>query len=333
MKVLLTGGTGFIGRPLAARLVARGWEVVALVRRPASVEAAELAALGARLTPGDVTDPAAVRAAMTGAERVVHNAGWYEFGLQREAAARMRAVNVEGTETVLATAAALGVARAVHVSSIVAFGPTGRLVADETFERRVRPGTVYEATKAEAHEIARRWQARGLPLVIACPAGVIGPGDHSSVGHLARWYLRHRLPPGLLPRGSRAIVHVDDVAEAIALAVERGRDGESYILAGGNESLREMHRRWTRFPGGSRRWLALPRPLAAAACAVAEPVQRLFGWPVVLSREVLATGCEDYLYSGAKAERELGIRCRDPDSAWRDTLTAELARRCGGAPR
>src|SRR3970282_1470973 len=101
MKVFLTGGTGFIGQPLTQSLMARGWNVVALVRNSSSPPARALTKMGARCVAGDVTDRESMRAAMTGADIVVHNAGWYEFGVQGNARKLMRAVNVTGTDNVL----------------------------------------------------------------------------------------------------------------------------------------------------------------------------------------------------------------------------------------
>ena len=98
MKVFLTGGTGFIGTRLTHALVKRGGSVTVLTRSGTSPAAA---ATGVK---GDVTDPASLRAAMAGADRVIHNAGWYELGLTQSDKARMQAINVQGTENVLSLA-------------------------------------------------------------------------------------------------------------------------------------------------------------------------------------------------------------------------------------
>ena len=74
MRVFLTGGTGFIGRPLTRQLLQRGWRVTALVRNPDSVAARAIQADGADVVPGDITDRASMRDTMTGADLVVHNA-------------------------------------------------------------------------------------------------------------------------------------------------------------------------------------------------------------------------------------------------------------------
>jgi nucleoside-diphosphate-sugar epimerase len=327
MRVFLTGGTGFIGRRLTRQLVQRGWSVTAVVRRPESADARELAALGVALARGDVMDADSMSQPMSGADVVIHNAGIYEFGLGASATRAMWEVNVDGTSKVLGLASDLGIGRVVHVSSIVATGPTppGQ-VMDERYERVVPPASPYEASKARADEIAREYQLHGAPVIIVCPAGVIGPGDHSGLGHMVRWYLRGFLPPLLFAsKGTRAEVHVDDCAEGIALAAELGVVGERYILSGGVMSHGDMIALWRRAPGGFPYLGELPRPLAWLTCVMAEQVQRLLGLPPVLNREFLRAGYSHYGYSGAKAERELGARFRSVEQAVMDTLWAEHA--------
>lgn len=322
MRVFLTGGTGFIGKPLVQALRRRNWQVIALVRRPDSPEARAIASLGVQLVHGNVTNRESMREAMRGADIVIHNAGAYEYGLTPEATRQMQVINVDGTRNVLDLALELGVAKIVHVSTIVAAGRTDQQIVDESFERRYPASTTYEATKADAHQIALEYQRQGAPISIASPAGVVGPGDHSSLGYLARMYVRgYGLP--LMPTGRRATVHVDDCAEAIALTAEKGKTGENYILSGGVMSYREMFETWKAAPGGPKFMLYLPRMIGEIGCGPMEPLQRLLRLPNVLSREVFTVGSVNWCYSGAKAERELGVHFRDARQAWLDTLEGE----------
>jgi dihydroflavonol-4-reductase len=329
MRVFLTGGTGFIGKPLVQALRRRNWQVIALVRRPDSPEASVIASLGAQLAHGDVTNRESMCEAMRGADIVIHNAGSYEFGLTPEAARHMQVINVDGTKNVLGLALELGIAKIVHVSTIVAAGRTDLEIVDEGFQRRYPATTIYEATKADAHQVALEHQRRGAPISIASPAGVVGPGDHSSLGYLARMYVRgYGLP--LMPMGRRATVHVDDCAEAIALTAEKGKIAENYILSGGVMSYQEMFETWKTTPGGPKFMLYLPRPIGEIGCGLMEPLQRLLHLPNVLSREVFTTGSVNWCYSGAKAERELGLHFRDAQQAWLDTLEGERQRAQAG---
>jgi nucleoside-diphosphate-sugar epimerase len=169
MKVFLTGGTGFIGQPLAHALLAQGWNVVALVRRPDSPQARSLTKMGAQCVAGDVTNRDSMRAGMQDADMVVHNAGWYEFGLTGNGRQRMHAINVTGTDNVLSLALDLGIPRSVYVSSTIFWGETGPEVCDETCQRQKPYHSYYEQSKTEAHQIAQQYQQHGLPLIIVCP--------------------------------------------------------------------------------------------------------------------------------------------------------------------
>jgi dihydroflavonol-4-reductase len=330
MNVFVTGATGFIGRALVRTLRARGWQVTALVRRPDSAEARAVAALGATLAVGDVTDRESMRVPMTGADAVIHDAGVYEMGVNAAGRARMVAVNVDGTRNTLTLAQELAIPRLVYVSTAFAFGDSAGAVRDETWERQSVPLSPYEESKTIAHGIARELQGKGCPLVIACPVGVVGEGDHASLGHFARLYVRGLMPPIVFGDGRVSFVHVEDVAEALARCVERGRPGETYLLSGGVKPVRELLALWRSTPGGMKHiWWWMPKWLAVAWCALVEPLQRLLGLPVVFSADLARASFMDLQFSGAKAERELGMRFRDPDRAWLDTLAAERARRAG----
>lgn len=327
MKVFLTGGTGFIGQPLTQALLKRGWQVTALVRQPHSAEAQALQKLGATLAQGDVTNRESMRFAMTGADLVFHNAGVYEIGVTRAQAQRMRAINVDGTENVLSLAAELRIPKIVYTSTCNIYGDTGGPLVDETYQRTAPALTEYEQSKIDAHAIAVRYQRQGAPVTIACPAQVIGPGDHSAFGWFARMYVRGLLPPAVwAPETIFTFGYVDDVAEGMALVAERGRLDETYNTGGGQITVRRMFETWKRTPGGLKPFLWLPKPLAVFTGIITEPVLRLLGLPAFISREVVTASYTIFRHSSAKAERELGFTYRSPEQAWLDTLAGERAK-------
>ena len=328
--VFLTGGTGFIGQPLTASLLKRGWTVTALVRDPQGAAAQAIQQMGATLVQGDITKTAAIRPGMTGADVVIHNAGWYELDIGgREAEQRMQAINVDGTRHTLTLAYELGVPRIVHVSSIVAPGTTGDQLRDESYTRQAPPPSPYERTKTAAHQLALDLIQQGAPIMLAMPGAVIGPGDHANLGVLQRMYVRG-IAPALTIGGDyrRCQVYVDDCAEGIALIAEQDRIGESYILAAGNLSYRAIYDLWATTPGGMRQIAVMPKSLAVFSAMLAEPAQRWLRLPNLLSVEVARGAYTHYDYSGAKAMHELGWQPRDLRQAWLDTL-AEERRRAG----
>ena len=324
MKIFLTGGTGFIGRPLARALLGRGWKVTALVRSPDSPQARTLRALGTELVTGDVADRPSIRAGMSGADLVVHNAGSYEYGVSGKRRALMHAVNVTGTDNVLGEALDLGIRRTVYVSSTMYFGGTGQAARDETYRRHQPHRSFYERTKADAHEIALRYQQRGLPLIIVCPNGVVGPNDHSAYGYFLRLYLNRLLPPCAWgPEVIHSHVHVIDVAEGIALAAEKGRLGETYLLAGDPIRQRDLLQIWMTKPGRMKIRFYIPDWLAKAMFAPMEPLQRAVGLPAFISRETVSASMH-LNYSSAKAQRELGWVHRPARDMWLSIIDDEL---------
>ena len=325
MKIFLTGGTGFIGRPLTRCLIDRGWEVNVLVRKPESVDSKEIQSIGAILIPGDVTMKESMRNGMQGADVVIHNAGWYKFGICKKDHETMDKINIIGTQNTLELAIELGIKKIIYTSSILAFGRTGDIIADEQYVRQYPPLTYYEESKMRAHAFANELQKLGAPIIITCPAGVIGPGDHSGIGYLARMYVHHCLPPILwTPNGKLAHVYVDDAAESIARCVEYGKLGEIYILNNGNQTHREMSEDWKKCKGGCKKtWFWLPDSISVFLNTVAEPIQRFLGLPIVFCREFILSAKENWQFTAAKAERDLNMQFRSLEQAWCDTIEGE----------
>jgi dihydroflavonol-4-reductase len=329
MKVMITGGTGFIGRRLVAAALERGWQVSVLVRRPDGEPARRLAAQGASLVMGDITDRESLARALdvVRPSLLFHNAGWYELGLPRRARRKMWAVNVEATEVVLTLAAQAGVGKTVYTSTAIVFGDTRGEVADEQWVRAAEAQSTYETTKTEAHRVAQRHQRAGEPIVIVAPSQVVGPGDPSSFGHMARAYARGRVPRvGWAPDSTFTFGHVEDVAEGMVRAGEAGRPGETYLLGGHVMTVRDMMRIWAEAGGRKPPAVWLPRPIAVAQATLAGPLLRLAGQPAYLSPEAVCSSFVSLRFSSEKARRELGASFRPADQAWRETLQAELDR-------
>ena len=324
MKVFLTGATGYIGRPLARALLERGWHITALVRNLGSPEALALARFGAHLVAGDVTSRESVETAMRGAELVVHSAGHYEYGVNAAGRARMRAVNVVGTDHVLSAARTLNVAKTVYVSTVAAYGDSGRGPRDETFVRCAPCRTAYERTKTEAHELALGYQREGLPLLVVCPNGVIGPNDPSVWGYTLRLYLNRLKPPvSWSPRSVFSLVELSDLVRGVVLAAERGREGETYLLCGETVSFAGHLALWADVSGRGRVRAYLPPAVMAALFTPLEPLQRQAGLPAFISRETVKAAVNVY-YVSDKAQRELGWRHGSAKEMWQKTVAGEL---------
>ncbi|MGH2524099.1 MAG: NAD-dependent epimerase/dehydratase family protein, partial [Anaerolineales bacterium] len=261
MKAFVTGGTGFIGKHLIDHLLAHEYEVTALVR---TFERARALPRGMRTAPGDVTKRETMRAAMQGADVVFHVAALYTVGVRPKDRERMYRINVEGTQQVLELAAELGVSKIVYTSTGAVYGNTHGQVVDESYQPAGHAfASEYERTKYLAHyEVAVPLQQRGAPVVIVCPGMVYGPGDTSQWGRVLRLYARRRLPVMIGPDNALAWTHVDDVVAGHHLAAEKGRAGETYILAGPPLTYREFFRAAERATGLPAPRVWLPSQLA-----------------------------------------------------------------------
>jgi nucleoside-diphosphate-sugar epimerase len=320
VRCFLTGATGFVGSHLTAGLVAEGHEVHALVRSPAAAGA--LRALGVTLHEGDVTDKASIRRAMEGAERVFHVAGWYKIGLRdtRDAVP----VNVDGTRNVLEVMRDLGVPKGIYTSTLAVNSDTHGRVVDETYRFTGEHLSVYDATKAAAHQIAESLIATGLPLVIVQPGAVYGPGDASALHSTFAHFLQRKLP--LIPRGTAfAWGHVEDIARGHILAMERGEPGRNYFICGPVHTLEaavDLASDITGIPGPRIR---LNPTVVRVASRLVSPFDRLLPLPPAYTAEGLrVVGGTTYIGTNERARRELGWTVRPLREGLTETLRHEM---------
>lgn len=317
MKAFVTGGTGFIGRSLVRQLVARGYEVRALVRSEKG--AAEMHALGALVVPGDVTDRDSMRAAMRGCDVVFHLAAIYDYS--PGALAQCATINVEGTRNVLGLAHELRVPRTVYTSSLAVFGDTHGELPDETYRSDGPFLTEYDRTKWQAHyEVAEPLIRQGAPIIIVMPGAVYGPGDESWMADAMRLFHRGLLPivPG--PESVVTYAYVDDIAEGHILAAEKGRIGQSYILAGPAVPLGEMVDFWAQLTGKRPPSARIPARFVAPLAPVAGRLQPAFSLPQIFGEEIVRMMGVTYAGRADKARAELGWKPRPLQTGMLDTF-------------
>jgi len=258
VKVLVTGASGFLGRAVAAEIVAAGHSVRTFQRRPSGVPGAEDAL-------GSIVDASDTVHAVTGMDAVVHLAA--KVSLTGDPA-EFQAVNVAGTRALLAAAADAGVSRFVYVSSpSVAHAGTSIMGSGAEVADPGRARGAYARTKAEAELLALGADSAALAVVAVRPHLVWGPGDTQLIERIVDRARSGRLP--LLGHGAALIdtTYVDNAASAIAAALERAPEvhGRSYVITNGE-----------------------PRPVAelltgiCAAAGVRAPAWRV---PAVLARQ------------------------------------------------
>jgi nucleoside-diphosphate-sugar epimerase len=318
-RYFVTGATGFIGGEVVKQLVGRGHQVVALVRNLEGTEL--LTTLGVKLHAGDITNRATLGGPMTGVDGVFHIAAWYKLGTRYALAER---VNVEGTRNVLETMRELAVPRGVYTSTVAVLGDTGGVLADESTPSRGPGQTEYDRTKWTAHyEVAVPLMQQGVPLIIAMPGLVYGPGDMSGVRAMVLRVLRGKMP--IVPTGaSFAWGYIEDIARGLVLAMESGRVGESYCLTGPAHRLDDALTVVARLSGRKPPTFHAGPPVMRAA-AVGAAILESLGLPTPYPSEVLRllTGTS-WIASSEKAQRELGFTARPLEEGLTQTIEYEL---------
>jgi nucleoside-diphosphate-sugar epimerase len=321
MRAFVTGGTGFIGARMVAKLRERRHVVAALVRNPD--KATELQRDGVQLIEGDLTDVDAIRRGVEGSDAVFHGAAIYKVGIPKSQHEEMFETNVRGTERVLDAAIQAGVPKIVYVSTINVFGNTGGKVVDEHYERP-RNGflSYYDRTKYDAHQVALDRIDRGAPIVIVQPGGVYGPNDHSEVGNMIDQFRSGKLPAVPFPDTGLNMVHVDDVAEGCILAYEQGEPGESYVLGGEITTMRGILEKVAQIDGKKPPKRNLPTGLLKAMAPAGPVIGRVMGMAPNMRELISASDGVTYWAKDDKARTKLGYQPRDLETGLRQTLEA-----------
>jgi nucleoside-diphosphate-sugar epimerase len=252
--VAVTGATGFVGPHLVAALARHGWKIRLLVRRWSPLPS--LAGVEAELVLGDVSDKAALRRLVDGADTVIHAAGL----IKARRSSDFMAVNRDGTALVSALAPS---ARFVLLSSLAAREPL------------LSP---YGASKRAAEEVVA---GRSGPwLAVRAPA-VYGPGDRETLAYF-RAVARGFAPRPNLSDARLSLIHVADLAEALALAVERPPPASVCEIDDGREGgygYADMQAAAQVALGRTARTLAIPR-MAMDGIALVNGVSHALGGPV-----------------------------------------------------
>jgi dihydroflavonol-4-reductase len=322
-RVLVTGGSGFIGQHLVAALRRRG-EIVRVLdqRSPPTLFPSEF-------IEGTILDPGRVRRAMEGVDTVYHLAAishlWTRDRNDYED------VNHRGTLLVLAAAREMGVPNFIHCSTEAILFPTR---GSTELPARVEdmPGP-YTRSKFLAEQAAFEAARNGMHVVIASPTIPVGPGDHSFTAPTAMLSLFVHQPPALVLDCSLNLVDVRDAANGLILARERGQSGERYILGGENIRVRELARRVGRLCGRRTTPYPIPGPVALAAGIADEWFEgRVMNRRPHVSAEAVRVALRSIPLDISTAQVELGYDPRPINRALIDAV-AWLSGREASEPR
>lgn len=318
MRIYLTGGTGYIGRALARRLVEAGHEVRALVR--ATSNAQPLQDLGVATFVGDIHDRYSLREGMSGADWVIHAAADLDLTGPPE---RMRQTNIQGSENVASLAYKLGVGRFLSVSSMAYFGgsPDDGSLGTET-QRPMEPfPTLYSATKHSGELAIQEWTKQGLKVNTVYPSLVYGPpGKKEGANSLLRQLLKGRFPVLVGAARRTSWVFLDDVVDAMVRIVHGAEPGRNYLLTGDVTTLRSLVDRVCALGGVKPPRLSLPIGAARAAMALAGPFYKMKGRRPPVSPDQLDNLARHWAFDDTRARTELDWTPRTLDEGLPPTV-------------
>jgi dihydroflavonol-4-reductase len=314
MKVLVTGGTGFVGSHLVRRLLVRGHEVRCLVRPTSRLD--NLKGLPVELAEGSLSDLAALRRAASGCRVVYHCAADYRLWCKDPA--EMYSANVEGTRNVMQAASDADAERVVYTSTVGCLGLSKNgAAASELAPASLEDMTGhYKRSKFLAEREVESWIARGLPVVIVNPSTPVGEMDikPTPTGKIIVDFLRGKMF-GYVETGMN-LIDVRDCAEGHILAAERGRVGEKYILGSRNLTLKELFDLLSSVTGITSPTRAIPHWVAEAYAGVEN------FWSIHVARrepdvplESVKLARYKMWFDCAKAQRELGLPQNPIDAA------------------
>jgi dihydroflavonol-4-reductase len=316
---LVTGASGFVGSAVARALQARGLRLRLLVR--ASSPRRNLDALDGEIVEGDMADPEVMAVAMKDVRYLFHVAADYRLWA-RDPGEIVRH-NLNGTHTVMDAALSAGVERIVYTSSVATLGfRDDGAASDETLSLSAAEAIgAYKRSKVAAErEVERMAADEGLPVVIVNPSTPIGPRDvkPTPTGRIIVEAAQGRMP-AFVDTGLN-LVHVDDVAQGHLLALDKGRQGERYILGGQDVSLGRMLANIAGLAGRAPPTVSLPRGPLYPLALITEAMAHLTGKEPFLTRDALKMARHHMFFSSAKAERELGYVARPYAEGLSDAL-------------
>ncbi len=304
MRVLVTGGTGFVGAHVARRVAERGHEVFVLVR-PAS-DIGPFAGLPITPLVGSLTDPPSLERAVEGIDCLFHVAADYRLWVPDPQA--MHEVNVGGAASLLRAAWQAGTGRMVYTSSAVTVACSAdRLGTEDDFLPSEAARSTYQRTKILAEQAVWGLIREGAPVTIVNPSTPIGTLDRrpTPTGRLIVDFLNGRLPAYV--DAELNWIDVADVAEGHCLAAEKGRLGQRYILGHRNMMLGSLLQLLAEVSGRPAPRMKIPYAVAYTAGAAGELWGRMAGREPRACLDGVRMAGSPMRYDSGKAVKELRL--------------------------
>lgn len=315
-RVALTGVTGHLGAAVLRELVARGYQVKALVR---NVNVPGCSGIPIELVKGDILDRDALAHFLSGCDVLIHSAA--AISINGDPDGMVTRTNVEGTRNVLETARAAGIRRAVYVGSIHVYQQLPKeLPLDEERILIGREGSAYDRSKRDGLLLALSMNQPDFEVIAVHPTALIGPYDFkpSRAGKAIIDFLKGRMP--FVVPGGFDFSDSRDAANATVNALTMGRGGEAYLLPGTWYSMQQFVSLLSQVSAKRIRVLTMPMFLAKAGLPFMHVWSRLRKEEPIYTREALETVMYGNMYiRGDKAKRDLNYSPRPLEETLKDT--------------
>lgn len=324
MKAFVTGATGLLGNNLVRELLERGHEVKALVR--SQEKAAKLFGdLPIEYVVGDMEDVAAFTGAISGSDVLFHTAAYFREYYQpgEDHWGKLKRINIDGTIDILKAAEAVGVKKALYVSSsgVIGLKPDGSAGDETTPPHPVTEGNLYFKSKVLGETAVEEFtKSHKLPVIQILPGWMFGAGDAgpTSAGQLVLDFLGGNLPGTF--EGGTTVVDAADVATGMISAAEKGKGGDKYIIAGKFQTMREIARTMAEVSGKPEPKIRFPYFAIYSFAVVQEIYSRITGKPALVTRTAINTMRARLNHDSSRAIDELGVSFRP----FAETLRAEI---------
>lgn len=313
MKALVTGASGFVGGAVARALVRAGVDVRVLARPESDLQ--NLEGLTVERIAGDLRDPHSLRKSLAGCQQLYHVAAHY--ALWAKDPTIFYDINVTGTRNLLEAAHAIGIERTVYCSTVGTIGlpPGGGLATEDTPASLDQMAGHYKRSKYLAEQEVLKLATKGLPVVIVNPSAPVGAGDvrPTPTGQVILDFMKGRMPAYI--KTGMNIVDVDDVATGHLLAMQKGRQGERYILGCKNLMLRDLFEMLGRLTGIKAPSIKVPRLAILPIAYLNQWMANLTGRPPRIPLDGVKMAKYNMHYDCSKAIRELGLPQTPPEIA------------------
>ena len=317
MKVAITGATGHVGISVMEELKRRGIELKAL----AFNDAHYLESQGIEHVKGHVNSREDMEKLLDGCDALIHSAA--VISINGDKGGIVRKVNVEGVKNVMQTAMDLKIQRVVHISSIHAYKalPNKELL-DETRALVDEKAFAYDQSKRDGQLFVKEMVTKGLNAVIVNPTSVTGaPENKLSYQGKAILDIYNKKIPAIFD-GGFDWVDVRDVASSVCNALNMGRAGENYLLAGKFYTMRQIIQMVSEIKGERIKIPTIPVWAARVGLPFVKIQSKITGKEPLYTNEsieILITGNEKISYE--KAKKELGHNPREFKETLRDLIS------------